>query len=437
MNSIDTIRFLQFAWWLPWCLLLGTVITNVRHLRWYDAAAALVLTGAYDWYFVLRFRDQLIAEHLTRYLTETKHAVILAGAISTAFVVVILVVRWTTPRVASVLMAAVVAATCLYYLPTNFFPPSAGSAVSSLRIPGSHPQRGTYLAFLATAQQPTTYFSVQLWGPIVPKAYDDVMNALLSSSETNGYGALYDAVPSLGFATLTPRFLEVLRSLGVDQLVIGVPLLSDSTFGDISRCGTSAGSGETSMICFLGRSTNIGLPHASRGYAYEILGASPLVQQNPQLIVVASTNVGLTDVLKAVSPSSMAFPRTAYVTSNNGRVKAARDVVGLSRTATTDTVDFSLRSRTAGLVVLRSTYLQGMQASVNDKRGSALPVDGGLWTAVDVSSGHSRVVLSYETTSDRVELALAAIGILGLTIAWTGLAAMSVVRRRRPANGEG
>ena len=122
INSIDTIRFLQFAWWLPWCLLLGAVITNVRHLRWYDAAVSLVLTAAYDWYFVLRFHDQLVADHLASYLSETKHAVILAGAIATAFAAGILVVRWTTPRVASLLMTSLVVASCLYYLPDQFLP---------------------------------------------------------------------------------------------------------------------------------------------------------------------------------------------------------------------------------------------------------------------------------------------------------------------------
>ncbi len=437
VNSIAMVRFLQFAWWLPWCLLVGAVITNVRHLRWYDAGVSLVVAGVYDWYFVLRFRDQLVAEHLNQYLHETKHAVILAGAISAAFVLGILIVRWTTPRGASVLMTGIVIASCLYYLPTNFYPASAGSAVSSVRIPGTQANRAAYLAYLATAQQPTRYYSVQLFGPLIPKAYGDVMNALFSSAQTNGLGALWDSVPSLGFATLDPRTVGILRTLGVNQLVLGEPLASGSIFGDISPCGTSAPTDEGTMLCYLGRSTNVGVSHTGRGYAYEVLGASPLVQKNPQLIAVPSTDVGLTDLLKTVSPASTVFPSSAYVTSNNRTLKAARHVVGLSRRATADFVDFSLRSDTAGVVVLRSTYFPGMRASVNGQSVSALPVDGGLWTAVQVKSGDSRVVLTYETTSDRVELCLAVFGLFGLVLAWLGLAAKSVARKRRTVRGQG
>ncbi len=438
INSIDTIRFLQFAWWLPWCLLLGAVITNVRHLRWYDAAVSLVLTAAYDWYFVLRFRDQLVADHLASYLSETKHAVILAGAIATAFAAGILVVRWTTPRVASLLMTSLVVASCLYYLPTNFFPASAGSAVSALRIPGIQSRRGTYLAFFGTAQLPTTYYSVQLWGPIVPKAYSDTMSALFSSSETNGYGALYHAVPSLGFATLTPRFLDVLRSLGADQVVIGVPLLSNSIFGEINRCGTPDAVVETSTLCFLGRSTNIGVPSDAKGYAYEILGASPLVDTNPQLVAVSSTTVGLNEFLKGLSPLDTAIPRYAYVTSKSHTLRTARDVVGASRSATTQSISYSLRSRSAGLVVLRSTYLQGIRASVDGRSTAVFPVDGGLWTAVDIGSGNSRVVLSYETAADRVELGMAAVGMVVLFAAgaWLFLGSIGLARRRRSLESE-
>jgi hypothetical protein len=398
---------------------------------------ALVLTGAFDWYFVVRFRDQLVVDHLDRYLAETKHAVILAAAISIAFVLAILVLRWTTPRVASVLMAAIVIASCIYYLPTNFFQSSAGSAASGLHIPGTQPRRGAYLSFLATAQQPTTYNSVQIWGPIMPKAYQKILKAMFSDSETFGYGALYDAVPSLGFAIVNPRLIHILGSLGVDQLVISVALPPSSTFGEISRCGVSTAATESSTLCFLGRSTNIGGPPASRGFAYEILGTSPLVETNPQLVAVTSTNAGLTDILRHLSPTSTAFPRYAYVTSSGPAPRVARGVVGLSRTATTQTIAFSLRSRTAGLAVLRSSYLQGMHASVNGRSVAALPVDGGLWTAVDIGTGRSRVLLSYESTADRVEFGLAVIGLLGLAVAWLGLAALIFVRRRTPVGGSG
>ena len=439
INSIVTIRFLQFAWWLPWCLLLGAVITNVRHLRWYDAAVSLALTAAYDWYFVLRFRGQLVDDHLARFFSETNHAVILAIAIAIAFAAGILVVRWTTPRVASLLMTSLVVASCLCYLPTNFFPASAGSAVSALRIPGIQSRRGTYLAFFGTAQLPTAYYSVQLWGPIVPKAYSDTMSALFSSSETHGYGALYHAVPSLGFAKLTPRFLDVLRSLGADQVVTGVPLLSHSIFGEINPCGTPDAVVETSTLCFLGRSMNIGVPSDAKGYAYEILGASPLVDTNPLLVAVSSTTVGLNEFLKGVSPLDTAIPRATP--TSHPRV-ARYELLAMSweyreaRQPSQFPIQFIVDRPVwwyFGQHIFKVSARQLMGGGT-----AVFPVDGGLWTAVDIGSGNSRVVLSYETAADRVELGIAAVGMVVLFAAgaWLFLASIGSARRRRSLENE-
>jgi hypothetical protein len=429
LTYVSSVRFLQFAWWLPWCLLLGAVISNVRHLRWYDATGALVLAGAFDWVFVVKFRDQLVARHLEPYLTQTVHAVMLAGAIAAAFLVVVLLVGWVTPRTASILMTAIVVMSSLYYLPANFYPASSDSAVNSLDIRGVQPPHDTYLSFVGRAPLPTTYYSVQVFSPVIPKPYKDVMSALFSTSETDGYGPIFEQVPTLGLATLSPRLLQVLGSLGVNQFVIKARLPT-STFGVISHCGSLTPVRSQSAVCLLGPSTNLGGPPASSGFAYELPGASPLVEANAHLVPVTTSNVGLTDLLRHLSSASIAFTDYAYVTADHRALRTARQVLGISRTQTLQSVTFALRSRTAGLVVLRASYFQGMRASVNGRSTSALPVDGGLWTAVDIGAGNSDVVLNYESTADRVELGLAVIGLGALALAWLVLAASSMREKR-------
>jgi hypothetical protein len=71
-----------------------------------------------------------------------------------------------------------------------------------------------------------------------------------------------------------------------------------------------------------------------------------------------------------------------------------------------------------------------MTAAVNGKEAPALPVDGGLWTAVRVGPGRSVVVLHYATTAILAEFALGAVGLALLLVAWLVLAAMSARGRR-------
>jgi hypothetical protein len=71
-----------------------------------------------------------------------------------------------------------------------------------------------------------------------------------------------------------------------------------------------------------------------------------------------------------------------------------------------------------------------MSATVNGHAVTPLPVDGGLWTAIEVGPGRSNVVLGYSSALDLVEFVLAGVGTLALLIAWLVVALVSYRRRR-------
>lgn len=420
LTSILMIRFLQFAWWIPWCLLLGVVISNVRHLKWFDIVGSFLVTSLFNLFFVAKFRDALVTHHLSSYLKNTDGATILALAIVCAFLLAAWMVRFLGPQGASATMTAIVIGSCIYFLPTNFFPGSDGTAVAALRVPGLSAENGNYLAFVGTTQQPTEYYSSQVWGPIIPHSYQQVVRHLFSKSETHGYGPLADAL-TFGFAAVNPRFVTVLLSLGVDTLVTRSALPA-AVFGAVPPCRSSPQPVEVHDLCFLGRASDIGGPATQRAFAYAILDASPLVVQSAHPIAVPSADVAMHDLLTRISPHSSGLPASQYVTSNDRHLVPARHVVGISRTATTESVELLLHSETAGMAVLREAYSAGMHASVNGKIVPVMPVDGGLWAAVEVGRGTTRVELDYATTSDVIEFGIAFAGMLTLAIAWIGLA---------------
>jgi hypothetical protein len=429
LNSILTIRLLQFMWWIPWCLLLGAVISNVRLLRWYDAATALVITGLVDLLLVVKFRNTLQTHHLAQYLNVTKHATIKAAIIAFVFVGAVALWRWVGAGIATAAMAGVVLGSCLYYLPINFFSPVGETTPSAMRIPYGDQQSDGLVYLNGAYTLPTTTYAVQVWGPIMPWPYQATLLTLFPNDQSGGFSPLFDGVPTFGLVKPTPRLVSLLRSMGVDAMVTSTAL-DPATFGAVAECGAPASAGGAQGICLLGPTEFVGGPTAPPGIAYAVLGASPLVQVGARPVAVPDNTTGLNSFLSKLSTTATSLPDEAYVTSSHRRLTGASGVLGLSRQADTQTVTITLTAKTPGIVVLRAAHAGGMTAAVNGKEAPALPVDGGLWTAVRVGPGRSVVVLHYATTAILAEFALGAVGLALLLVAWLVLAAMSARGRR-------
>lgn len=429
--SIRSNRFVEFAWWIPMCLLLGAVITNARLLRWRDVLVGLVCAAAFDIYFFVRFRQALSAAHVASTLAVA-HAPIVAAGVVVVFLGALVATRWLGTRTAGLLMVAIVLASCLYDLPTNFSTRAHGSAVASVAIPGFHGTSGQQLVYFGTRQQPTEQHSVQIYGPIVPTAYRDAVGGLFSATQTtNGNGPLWGAAATLADVALTPRAVSVLRSLGVNLLVLRTPLAGPG-FTSVPACASELRRGH-GLVCYLGTAASpkpyIGNEPATV-FMYRVLGASPIVNR-ARPVAVTSVAMARDELAARLSDTATRPFRTAFVTTDASNLAAARGVRAVSRHATTAAVAVTLRSASRGLVVLKEAYERGMRATVDGRAVPVLPVDGGLWTAVDVGRGLSRVVLDYQSTADDVELGLAAAGLAGLAVLWVALAA-STWRRRRP-----
>lgn len=433
LDAIQTRRFLQFAWWIPLCLLLGAVVSNARLLRWKDALIALAAAVGFDAYFFVRYRQAASADHVASNTASILHAPIVAAVVIVVFLGAALAARRLGSRWTGLTMALVVLASCIYDLPTNFPPSSFDSAVSSVQILRSPGHHGTELAFFGSRQLPTQQYSIQVYGPILPDAYAQALTALFSVPESGGRDPVAASLPTLAELTLTPRALSVLRSLGVDLLVLP-QALPTSEFSALPRCGSSAAAAANALVCFLGETRN---PHPGPAYtptqdfAYRLRGADPLVERPARLIPEPSTRVALDHFTRQLSTSSKIVGTNAYVTTSFSRLRAARGVEGVSRRATTQRVSITVRSRSMGLVVLRESYEPGVRASVNGRFVPVSSVDGGLWTAVEVERGVSRVVLDYTTTADVVEFAVTASGTAALVLAWLVLGAWALRRRAR------
>lgn len=433
LDAIQTRRFLQFAWWIPLCLLLGAVVSNARVLKWRDAVVAVLAAGGFDAYFFIRYRQALAAAHVANGTASILHAPVVAAAVIVVFLAAALAARRLGPLPTGIVMALVVLGSCIYDLPTNFPPSSFDSAVRSVHVPGSPESSRDGLVFYGVRQLPTEQYSFQIYGPIVPTAYRDAVTALFSVPQSGGRDPIAASLPTLSNLTLTPRAVSVLRSFGVDLLVVS-QALSPSEFPAVPRCASPPGTRGHARVCFLGKMVNQhpGVAYTPPvDYAYRIVGADALVEHGARLRPVTSTRSALDDFTARLSTSSTSIGHTAYVTSTMAQLTRARGVQGISRRATAQAVSIRLHSRSKGLAVLRESYEPGVRASVNGRSVRASSVDGGLWTAVHVPRGTSDVVLDYATTADLVELGLAAAGLVALGVAWVSLGVGDVRRRMR------
>lgn len=427
LRSVYSIRFVQFGWWIPWCLLLGAVISNVRLIRWADAAAALGTTLVFDLVLVGTYRGELQSAHLARFDGAATTATVLALVVCAAFTLAGPVAGARRTKVATVAMAGIVVASCLFYVPRDYFPAGSDEAVSSWRVPQTNAGRGDYLTFDGATPLPTTFYSVQDWGPIVPQPYGDLVNALFGPSDTaDDLGSTNPSAPTLGFVDIDNRLIEILRSLGVTTVLLPTPIPVGGPSG-VPPCTAS----RFAAVCSLGTAGSIGGRSPERFFAYRINGASPLVDRGAVPVAAASDQDALAKFVSRLSHQASALPEPAYVVGAPGDLHAARGLEGLARSANTETVSLRVSAEAGGLAVLRETYEAGLKASVNGVGTPAYPVDGGLWTAVKVGPGASHIRLDYLSTADEVEFATSAVGSTVLVAAWLGMGGTWVTRRIR------
>jgi len=450
-DSIIMVRFLEFAWWLPWCLLLGVVLSIATRFSWYELGAGVAVALACDLIAYRRFVDAATIAHETAALLDAKSGLVAAVVILVAFGVALFSSRITT---SAILALVVFVAASAYYLPSNVFAPTGQetmAGVTHVARPGrslGSPTRATEGTRAPTlsydpglVQLPTQTFSVQVFGPIIPAAYRSIVSALLPpSATTDAEPDTYAIAPTMYFAKQDQHLVAVLASLGVNEIASPTPLTIAGD-GAPSRCQGESheprarpGSPPGPTVCRLGVGRTLGTAPSLDLIEYRIEGVSAVTAPLRRYVSRDSLHASLTATLRRIASGSDVVPSVGVVVRPRGSLVPARGVIVTHRSADTEGTTIRLHAASAGLVTLRASYEVGMRAFLGKKPVRPLAVDGGLWTAVRVPPGSSTVTLSYETSTERLEFALGFAGLGLLAGGWlaAGLAQLLAPFRRRP-----
>ncbi len=432
-NAILMIRFLQFGWWVGFCLILGYMISNAVRLNWYDLLVCVLFSLVADWVLYRVYAKQLVAGHLD--VANAQHATAVAMVIVFAFAVAVFVSRKTH---SSYVIVGVFLMATLFYLPRNFFSPYGSTAIST--ISNTRLTNGRTLQFdNGFLQLPWKDFSSQVFGPISSSSFDSIIGALVPASATaDGQNGAYGIAPSMYFVKMEPHFIQVLRFLGVNEIASTspIPIIGNKRVQSCNTSQRSTGSSLSLGVCYSG----VGVVHGgppTKAYLYMISKTDPIVASFKRYIKTNSTKSAIDMAISQISKSNLTGPmlENAYITHITGvthdQLIQAKDVYGLSKSANTETVAVRLYARTPGFVTLRDSYLPGLQVNIDGKPSDAYPVDGGLWTAVKVPSGRSTVHLNYLSNTVAVEFVVFFGGTFLLVIAWATLAYRDISQRIR------
>ncbi len=427
-NSIIMVRFFEFAWWLPWCLLLGLVVSAASKLRIGELLVGLAIAISLDMYFAHRLDVRLHLAHLSKFITQSQTELIYSIILVTLFVVACIISRAVVLR-SGILLFALFLATSIAFLPKNFFSYAGNSVITSVDAPHMTPV-ALYIEYGMT-QLPVYDYSAQIFGPVIPYPYRTVLNALITPHDTtNGHSGTYLAAPTLYYTRINPPVLEAMRALGVN-VVISIKPLSDYNDHAIANCRPPVAShNSTRRLCLAGTGVTNGVSHPIRLFVYTIPRASPVIANFNSITNTKSTKVALSKVVNAIKKNGEAgFVDTAYITDRGAGTN--RSITGrnekailatngrlLERTSNTELVVDRVRTSSSGLLILRNTYLPGMYCKVNDNPSPCYPVDGGLWVAVHVPRGVATIKLDYLSRGDLLEFLLEGIGMIALLAAW-------------------
>ena len=426
-DAINMLRVLGFAWWLPWCLLVGFVISVARTFRIYEIVASLLVAIAVDVLLDDHFAAVLKAAHVEGGSATAQHALLIAGVVMFVFAVGLALAKLIGSGALAALAFVVVT---MLLVPTNFFPPRAGTTLDHIK--GHAIAAPDALTFNPGEWQlPTEVNSVQVFGPILPKPYTQIIATLLPANLTvTGLNGVDVGQPTLFGAKVSAHLMGILRSLGVNEIA-STERIQPTGLASVPDCTSkAAATRDAAGLCYLGPGSFTGKGRVDPNVLYELKGVDPLVAPARHMVQVASSTAGLSEILTAIPKVGGILPATVDITAVGRIPRLARGLVGLKRNATTESVVVQARAGSGGLAVLRDTYLSGMHCRVNGRPVTCYPVDGGLWTAVPVPSGVSRTTLDYVTTSERLEFAVAVVGSVALAIGWLVLLVSSVRKTR-------
>lgn len=413
-NSILMNRFFGFIWWIPWCLLLALVISSARKFSLADVLVTLVISIVIDTVMFQNFTAGSHTDHINVSSSQSYSALGLAITVLIFFAVSI----HLTQRLQSAWPIFIIfTAATLLSVPTNFFPKGSSQAATGLSGANT-PNSNSLVDFSEMLQPPTNIPAINALAPIISPAYMQILDkAFPTQFNYKGYKATSPTAPTLFFVGITPRLLSSLASFGVNKFAIPTPLNLGTS---ISSCSAKSSAIATPApnICLIGKPTVEGHSPFRSLYLYKLNNVDPLVFQAKSIETTSTQKQSLNNTIKTITPNGQ-LPTTAFITdTSTGKIRLATGIRGIKRTESTEKIITTITTQTKGLVILRNSDLPGISCSVNGQSTKCLSVDGGLWVAVQVPKGTSKVALDYVSGINRAEEYLSAVGLLAILIAW-------------------
>ena len=415
-NAIDMNRFLQFAWWLPWCLLLAVTITYARHLGITTLGIAFAITTIIDVVLSGLYIHQLGTHQLANHQLAAVIALLTSLLICAVFLISLRITRSSNPTLWATL---VVVATAIIFLPNNLYPSSGNQHINSVGGSGS-----TSLTFFVNQTQlPTLTPAVNAFSPINTVAYIDTIKTLFPANVMlNHLPGTFTTAPTAELAIVNSSLLNKLKSLGVTNIVDTQPLPLRT---NILPC---AHTNESLSICSIGKVSLSGAKSSpTKAYSYDLPGASPVIDPVHYVQSTRSNSSALASFVRAIIQNNRTIPPTAFLTNLHGSHQLATDPRVLHRSLTTEAATIRVHSQSAGITVLREANLPGSTCSINNRHARCISADGGLWTALRIPKGLSTIRIDYVSTPDTLEFIVAELGLGSLAILWI-IAAIRKVR---------
>jgi hypothetical protein len=406
-NAIDMNRFLQFAWWLPWCLLLAVTITYARHLGITTLGIAFAITTIIDVVLCGLYIHQLGIHHLANHQPAAVIALLTSLLICAVFLISLRITRSSNPTLWATL---VVVATAIIFLPNNLYPSSGNQHINSVGRSGS-----TSLNFFVNQTQlPTLTPAVNAFSPINTVAYIDTIKTLFPANVMlNHLPGTFTTAPTAELAIVNSSLLNKLKSLGVTNIVDTQPL---PLRANILPCAHTS---ESLSICSIGKVSLSGAKSSpTKAYSYGLPGASPVIDPVHYVQSMRSNSSALASFVRAIIQNNRTIPPTAFLTNLHGSHQLATDPRVLHRSLTTESATIRVHSQSAGITVLREANLPGSTCSINNRHAHCISADGGLWTALRIPKGLSTLRINYVSTPDTLEFIVAELGLGSLAILW-------------------
>ena len=341
-NAIIMVRFLPFLWWIPWCLLLGVVITSARELRWHHVVASLLVSLAFDLFAFLAYHHQARMDRLLSNIAPV-HALLVSIALLVGFAILVMFGRFVGT---SFILLTFFTLCSLLYLPANFMTSSSNTAVS--HVDGTRDLSALSTSYyVGFVQLPTQSFSVQLFGPLVTKSYRMLLQRMWPLHDAQS--AVTAAAPSLFYASVTPHFVRMLSSLGTTTLV-STSNVSPALFGTVPVCGDQAEVPSSPRLCLEGVGETAGQTPASRVNVYKLLGVDGVVDPATSETAVPSRAAGLHRSLLSIAAGRGVLSSTVYVKDKEALPPLAVSVLPKRRQATPEYVTVRLHARAGGVL---------------------------------------------------------------------------------------